>query len=462
MMNRIDPNRQGLASLGRDEDRYMAHVAPGEMVVPPVITPETRQRLQQEMTAAGLSPENYTVGEGMSINPITGLPEFGWLKKTFKSVVKVAKVVAPLAAFVPGIGTAFGAVLGGIGGGITSALGTIAPGLASSLGGLASSAMTGIAGLGIPGVSSMAGGAAQGFSGLKGLGSLSGMLEGGPLAGLTGGGATTVDVVANDTLGEIAAKNGMSLEQLKAANPDLASVFANPQSLQIGTKINIPGSGGFNLGKFISGTPGEQTPFQEFMDDKLGFDPGGGGIYNVLKGKGDSGSGLFGGGGMGGLAGMAGMGLLGKVVYDDYKRREGGIADTPKVSMDQLGRYQLASDLGTGGTRGEFGLAPAPVKLTVANGGPIDNRMYYAEGGIAELDMREGGESEGPGTGTSDDIPAMLSDGEFVMTAAATKGAGSFNVNKTKSGIELISGGKSSRDKGVENMRELMNIFEAV
>jgi hypothetical protein len=35
--------------------------------------------------------------------------------------------------------------------------------------------------------------------------------------------------------------------------------------------------------------------------------------------------------------------------------------------------------------------------------------------------MRDGGESDGPGTGTSDDIPAMLSDGEFVMTAKATK-----------------------------------------
>jgi len=458
-MNRIDLNRKGLASLGRNEDSYMAHVAPGEMVVPPVITPETRKRLQQEMRAAGLSPDNYTVGEGMSINPITGLPEFGWLKKTFKSVVKVAKVVAPLAVLVPGIGTAFGAVLGGIGGGITSALGTIAPGLASTLGGLGTSAMTGIAGLGIPGVSSIAGGAAQGISGLKGLGSLSGMLKGGPLAGLTGGGAATVEVASGDTLSQIAAKNGTTVEALMKANPGIT----NPNMIQIGQKLTVPGSGGFNLGKFISGTPGEQTPFQEFMDDKLGFDPGGGGIYNAFKGKEGGGNGMFsGGGGMGGLAGLAGMGLLGKVVYDDYKRREGGIADTPKVSMDQLGRYQLASDLGTGGTRGEFGLAPAPVKLTVAGGGPIDNRMYYAEGGIAELDMREGGESEGPGTGTSDDIPAMLSDGEFVMTAAATKGAGSFNVNKTKSGIELISGGKSSRNKGVENMRELMNIFEAV
>ena len=82
--------------------------ASGEMVVPPVITPETRQRLQQEMMAAGLSPENYTVGEGMSINPITGLPEFGWLKKTFKSIKKVAKVVAPVLPFIPGVGTVLG------------------------------------------------------------------------------------------------------------------------------------------------------------------------------------------------------------------------------------------------------------------------------------------------------------------------------------------------------------------
>jgi len=462
-MNRIDRSGTGIATLGRDEDQFLAHVALGERVVPPVISASTQARINQEMRAAGLDPNEYAVGSGMSINPITGLPEFGFFKKAFKSIKKVAKKVAPVAMLIPGVGTAFGAALGGLGGLAGTALTKVGlGGVASTLGSLGSSALSGIAGLGIPGVSSIAGGAAQGFGGFKGLGSLSGMLKGGPLAGLTGGGASTLEVASGDTLSQIAEKSGMTLEQLKAANPDLASVFANPQSLQIGTKINIPGSGGFNLGKFISGTPGQQTPFQEFMDDKLGFDPGGGGIYNVLKGKGDSGSGLFGGGGMGGLGGLAGMGLLGKVVYDDYKRREGGLANTPQVSMDQLGRYQLASDLGTGGTRGEFGLAPKPAVLNVAGGGPIDNRMYYAEGGVAELDMRDGGESEGPGTGTSDDIPAMLSDGEFVMTAAATQGAGAFNVNKTKSGIELVSGGSASREKGVENMRELMNIFEAV
>jgi hypothetical protein len=67
--------------------------------------------------------------------------------------------------------------------------------------------------------------------------------------------------------------------------------------------------------------------------------------------------------------------------------------------------------------------------------------MAFAEGGIVE--MQNGGEPpidpanfpvkegqiDGPGTETSDDIPAMLSDGEFVMTAKAVKGAGAFDVN---------------------------------
>ena len=41
-MNRIDNSGMGIAQLGRDEDKFLAHVAPNEMVVPPVITPETK------------------------------------------------------------------------------------------------------------------------------------------------------------------------------------------------------------------------------------------------------------------------------------------------------------------------------------------------------------------------------------------------------------------------------------
>jgi hypothetical protein len=54
--------------------------------------------------------------------------------------------------------------------------------------------------------------------------------------------------------------------------------------------------------------------------------------------------------------------------------------------------------------------------------------MRFNQGGVASLAQggypRRIGQIEGPGTETSDDIPAMLSDGEFVMTARAVRGAG--------------------------------------
>ena len=54
----------------------------------------------------------------------------------------------------------------------------------------------------------------------------------------------------------------------------------------------------------------------------------------------------------------------------------------------------------------------------------IDN--YY---GVEAVSAARGGEIIGPGTGTSDSIPARLSDGEFVMTADAVRGAGNGNRN---------------------------------
>jgi len=67
-------------------------------------------------------------------------------------------------------------------------------------------------------------------------------------------------------------------------------------------------------------------------------------------------------------------------------------------------------------------------------------RQSQATGGLADLDMRYGGESMGPGTGTSDDVPAMLSDGEFVVTAKA---------------VEQLGGG--DRMEGAKRMYSMMN-----
>ena len=65
----------------------------------------------------------------------------------------------------------------------------------------------------------------------------------------------------------------------------------------------------------------------------------------------------------------------------------------------------------------------------------------YASGGIA--DLQSGGAANGPGTGTSDSIPARLSDGEFVMTAEAVRNMGN-----------------GSRQKGTRKMYDLMNNLE--
>jgi len=51
--------------------------------------------------------------------------------------------------------------------------------------------------------------------------------------------------------------------------------------------------------------------------------------------------------------------------------------------------------------------------------------MTLANGGFSEEDFqRMNGPISGPGTETSDDIPAMLSDGEFVVNAKAVRGIG--------------------------------------
>ena len=48
---------EGIARLGRFEDDTLAHVATGEMIVPPQsITPQTKQMIQQDMMDAGVNP----------------------------------------------------------------------------------------------------------------------------------------------------------------------------------------------------------------------------------------------------------------------------------------------------------------------------------------------------------------------------------------------------------------------
>ena len=72
-------------------------------------------------------------------------------------------------------------------------------------------------------------------------------------------------------------------------------------------------------------------------------------------------------------------------------------------------------------------------------------RMFGADGGMAAYPRREL-LVEGPGTERSDDIPAMLSDGEFVWNAKAVRGAD--------------PSGRGDRYAGARNLYDMMRNFE--
>ena len=165
----------------------------------------------------------------------------------------------------------------------------------------------------------------------------------------------------------------------------------------------------------------------------------------------------FGGGSMGGIGnffsnmstmqklglGIGALGLAGGLGRQDFSFEErpepegknfamtGRLRDGSIVQLtdpDQLKQY-----------REEIQTRPDPNDYIV----PVsDINLTGDKVGIAT--MMHGGEVHGPGTGTSDSVPARLSDGEFVLTAAAVRGAG---------------GG--DRDIGAARMYDMMAELEA-
>jgi hypothetical protein len=132
---------------------------------------------------------------------------------------------------------------------------------------------------------------------------------------------------------------------------------------------------------------------------------------------------------------------------------------TSPVGIATLGAGALAlGGLGEEEKEADFKQRPYPVGRTRLGTGLIDGKTFnlddeeereeyfrtLRERQGAET-LADGGEVEGPGTGTSDSVPAMLSDGEFVLTAKAVRGAG---------------GG--DRDVGAARMYDMMSELERV
>ena len=93
----------------------------------------------------------------------------------------------------------------------------------------------------------------------------------------------------------------------------------------------------------------------------------------------------------------------------------GGLGDTTITCLDPLDPIYPKNQIGYGGAVPTFAIGGI---AQLEKGGTVDDY-----GGI-EAFNRKNGEIAGPGTMTSDDIPAMLSDGEFVTKAISVLGAG--------------------------------------
>lgn len=125
--------------------------------------------------------------------------------------------------------------------------------------------------------------------------------------------------------------------------------------------------------------------------------------------------------------------------YDPYRETryggELGAATRGVVTPTGLTRAQYSPDYGRRRTQ----LMPRYYSPFIGTAEPV----MAAKGGSIREFPRKTGPINGPGTGTSDDIPAMLSDGEFVFTARAVRNAGD-----------------GSRRKGAARMYKLMKSLE--
>jgi len=116
---------------------------------------------------------------------------------------------------------------------------------------------------------------------------------------------------------------------------------------------------------------------------------------------------------------------------EDYKVNLGPVVTTYNTPAGAQEGYQPYADFYASMAQNPF-LPQQQVRMAAA-GGPANPADF----------PRRNGAINGPGTETSDDIPAMLSDGEFVMTARAVRGAGN-----------------GSRRAGAKRMYQMMKQFE--
>ena len=374
---------QRVKNAGRNDDTMLAHITPEEALL---------------LKSRG--------GEG-SINPATGLPEYGF----FSSIGSFFKSAAPVV--LPILGGLVGGPLGAAAGaGVGSLIGGASPASA-----VKSALFAGAVGFAASGVSSL--------------------MQGGTFMG----GVTNALPESFGGGQNIVGSGGKQLDFLDYMKGG-PSAPATPE----GMVPNVPAATGAATDTSASaalGSTPEAGASRSFM----------GNTYSSTLPQGTAPAAAPGGAlsGLGGLVDKAGTWIK--------------TNPWPAVGIAGVGGALLASSMAnksapatplTKGPTGQDLLASNPNRyaFNISNFTPAQRSttspvVPYQPGGLGAVRMatggvaKHGGKIDGPGTGTSDSIPARLSDGEFVMTAKAVRGAG---------------GG--DRMKGARKMYEIMHKYE--
>lgn len=457
-----------MAAMGQFEDDQIAHVAEGEVIVPaPILKyyPEVKDQVFAAIRDQGLEPEQFIVGNEMvAINPNTGVQEFGFFKKVFKKIKKIVKKAAPLllAAALPGIGTAL-AAKGGMLGMLGKGIGTLTAGKAGLLGTSAAldAALKGgnlkdVAKAGATGA--VIGGVTQGVSNQI-TGDSGGYFSAATPAPQPPAASTSGSVVANSN----PVRQQQGITGVEPARVQPASINAD-QAFAATRDPNIVID---EFGRPTSTEPFNLADAKKYMGSAPTTD------YSTLSLSNSSVSPVF-------PSVNEGLGSLDLSSFAEDAAGEAA-KDTAKKGFfegikDEFVKNPIpatAQALSTAALVAPFFMSeeemPEQPSMTLNqedlaaafNQGDILNYqgrtikgMYYNPETESFQDVpyvqssgimaaAAGGHIMGPGTGTSDSIPAYLSDGEFVMTADAVKGAGNGN-----------------RKKGAAKMYAMMSKFE--
>ena len=435
-----------MAQMGRGGDNFVVHASEREMMVPREVVennPQLRRQIMQSIAAEGADPNAYIVGnDANSINPMTGQREF-FLKKLVRGIKNVVKKIAPIVLPValnflfPGMGAvAAGALGSGIGTLIQG--GNIKDAFKSALiGGAMGGLYSGVSGA-MRGQGFMAG-VREGFTGRPNMG----FFEMNPeVRGMFGGARTAAPQapagqpqLETTMSGSTPATPQATAEVVPPPPPPPAAEVAEPKWFEriLGrSSANTPQALATQASELVAANPG--LDLSDALRLVEGQQP------NVLQ--------RFGPTIAGGLAVGALTGAFNPVEQEAPPTPGYEVSSTEllnqnpqlySVGTPMAPQFAQFQDIAINPYNSIVPPLP-PIYTPPINVQPV---QFAAQGGEMESFPRRMGAIAGPGTETSDDVPAMLSDGEFVFTARAVRGAGN-----------------GDRERGVRRMYDMMRMFE--